>query len=166
MRLNHLWLLALVAALILSLGLVLACDDDDDDDDNDDNDSGDDDDGDDDSGDDDTGGDDDDDDDDDDNDDDSSPIPGSIGGTVLDFLSDNPQPNATVEALNDVDGMALDPAVVGTSDADGYVLLELPAAYVAANDTVAIKVSKDGYKNTIQYGFPVGVTNETFLGIS
>ena len=104
--------------------------------------------------------------DDDDNDDDSSPIPGSIGGTVLDFLSDNPQPNATVEALNDVDGMPLDPAVVGTTDEDGYVLLELPAAYVAANDTVAIKVSKDGYKNTIQYGFPVGVTNETFLGIS
>ena len=161
MKLNK-WLIMGLIITLLGLGIMLACGDDDDDDDNDtsaDDDSADDDAADDDAADDDVA----DDDSGDDDDDDASPIPGSIGGTVQDFLSENPLAGTAVEAFQ-ANGQPFDPAVTGVSDSSGYVLLELPADYTET--TVGIKTSRDNYKVTIQFGFLVGSADETFLCIS
>jgi hypothetical protein len=73
----------------------------------------------------------------------------------------------TVEAMQ-ANGQSFDPAITGVSDNDGKVSLELPGDYTEA--TVGIKVSgAQGllqYKDTIQFGFLVGSTAETFLAIS
>ena len=166
MKMKYFWLLALVAALILSLGLVLGCGDDDDDDDDDegDDDATDDDATDDDATDDDATDDDATDDDDDDDDDDDTPVPGSIGGTVIDFLSDNPLADTNVEALIADTGLPFDPAITGTTDDAGYVLLDLPGMY--EQETVGVKASRGSYKDTVQFGFIVGTVGEEFLAIS
>ena len=163
-------MIALLAALILAFGLVAACDDDDDDDDAGDDDETDDDATDDDATDDDATDDDDDDDDDDvtdddDDDDDDTTAPLVIGGTVIDFFSENILKDNAVEALRADTGQPFDPPITGISDAeDATVELTLPADYTLA--TVGIKADRDGYKDTIQFGFPVGATDETFLVIS
>ena len=161
---KRLWLLALIGALMIGMGLMFAAcgDDDDDNDNNDDN-----------NADDDTAADDDvvdddttdDDTTDDDTTDDDTIEPGTIGGTCLDFLSENPILGATVEAVRDDNGASFEPPVTGTSDATtGYVQLTLPADYDL--QSVGIKLVADTYKNTFQYHFTVGATEERFLGVS
>jgi hypothetical protein len=155
-------LILLIAFLSLGLAVTfLACGDDDDDDDNDDT-TTDDDEADDDTADDDTA---DDDVVDDDVVDDDVIEPGTIGGTVLDFLSENPIPGASVEALDDSTGESFDPAVTGTSDGEGKIQLTLPVDY--ALETVGIRVlNSPEHKPTVQYHFVVGLTDERFLAIS
>lgn len=161
-RINKLWLLLLlVAALSLTIGVVMGCGDDDDDDD----DTGDDDDvDDDDTGDDDTSDDDViDDDDDDDTGDDDIIEPGKIGGTTKDNKSLALLKGAEVNLVDDETGDLL--GVSGFSDAEtGYIILDVPLDYEL--DTIGVKVTFDGYMDTFQYHFNVGVTNEDFYGIS
>jgi hypothetical protein len=159
MNLSKFWLLAILVTIVASFAIMFACDDDDDDDedadddgspDDDDNDTA------------------DDDDDDNDDNDDTSPVPGTIAGTVTDFLSENALAGMDVEAFQADTGLPFDPPITGVSGANGKVTLELPGSYTQA--TVGIKVSGTQgalvYKDTIQFGFLVGATNETFLGIS
>ncbi len=112
--------------------------------------------------DDDTADDDADDDIDDDTDDDAAP-PNSIGGVVIDYFSEVPLEGALVEVLNNATGESFDPPITGISDTNGYVML---TGIPEGEEQVGIKVSLAGYKDTIQYNFNVGVTDEQFLCIS
>ncbi len=101
---------------------------------------------------------------DDDSDDDDTVDENSISGTATDFKEGTPLPNATVEAVNDEDGSSFDPAIVGTADENGFVTLSgIPDD---AKGAVAIKVTYNGYKDTYQFHFETGTSNETFLAVS
>ncbi len=160
-KINKFWLLLLLmAALAMTIGINMACDDDDDDD-NDDNDEGDDDD----TGDDDTSDDDvlDDDDDDNDTGDDDVIEPGKLGGTTKDNKSLALLKGAEVNLVDDESGDLL--GVSGFSDPEtAYIILDVPTAYELA--TIGVKVAFEGYMDTYQYHFNIGVTNEDFYGIN
>jgi len=100
---------------------------------------------------------------DDDTSDDDSGAAGTISGTATDFKTDNPIPGAWVEAINDETGLSFDPQIKLQADQDGKVTL---TGIPVTETSVGIKVSTSGYKDTYQFHFAVGATNEKFLGIS
>ena len=147
------WLILVLAAALVTAGMIAAaCSNGDDDDTSDDasddtaDDTGDDtaDDTGDDTGDDDTG-------------------TGSFGGIVVDYLTSAPKVGATVELLNDTTGESFDPAISGTTDADGAIsFTDVPAG----ETMVGVKVDTANYMTTIQYDFAVGTTDANILAVS
>ncbi|MDP8254338.1 MAG: hypothetical protein P9M14_01180 [Candidatus Alcyoniella australis] len=144
---KFIWLLLISLVALSAAALVFTgCGGDDDDDDT----------GDDDTGDDDTG-------DDDTDDDDDTGGPGTLSAFVNDFQTSEPVAQAMVEVLQNDSGLEFDPAIVWFSENDGSVTIDnIPDGVT----DVAIRTSKGDYRNTLQYGFPVGATGEEFLIVS
>lgn len=104
---------------------------------------------------------DDDDDDNDDGGDDDVAGDRSINAFVRDFQTKAEVQDSVVELINNDDGEPFDPPVTVTSPSGGEVTLQVPEDY--EGDLVGVKCTKSGYKDTYQYDFEIGSTNEEFL---
>jgi hypothetical protein len=101
-----------------------------------------------------------------DNDDDNDefPVERDISAYVRDFQTKETVGAALVELVDNATGEPIGDDWSMTSPSDGKVLfLDIPEQY---GDLIGVKVSKTGNKNTYQFDFVIGATNEDFLLVS
>ena len=99
-------------------------------------------------------------------DDDTGPgqgAPGTISAYVRDFQTKTEVQGASVELVNDETGDLLGENYKQTSGSDGLVSFNnIPSDM----EKIGVKVTKEGNKDTYEFHFNVGVTNEEFLLVS